>query len=177
MKAAFLLALNDAIYLNDYDRDIEYNGQTYKADRSLAQIAEIKDGAILPKLGIQVICKRKDLYQLLQTDPGPIPCEMFFVEYDEAAQAWAVRWQFSGILGEGQMEYYLYSGVIEHRLAWLLRNPRRIFWNRQTQQTRAPGTPEHDPSHPLYKSPDMAMDYVHEIQERRQRLNWRGYRE
>ena len=32
MKAAFLLALNDAIYLNDYDRDIEYEGQTYQAD-------------------------------------------------------------------------------------------------------------------------------------------------
>ena len=66
---------------------------------------------------------------------------MTFVEYDEATSAWAKRWQFSGILGEGHMEYFLYSGLIEHRLAWLLRNPRRIFWNRQTQQTRLPRHP------------------------------------
>ena len=177
MRAAFTLSLDATHYLTDYDRDITWDGQTYKADRSLAELAELPDGPQIPKYGVEINChnKKTPLYTLLKEDTGPIRCQMNFLVY--TAGAWISEWSFSGILGEGHMQYYRYRGIIEHRLTWILQNPRRRLLNNAQQQKLYPGTTDKEEGDAGYVSPDMGCEFVNQIADIRQRLNWRGWHE
>ena len=179
MRAAFILSLDDTHYLADYDRNITFEENTYKADQSLAELADLSDSRQIPRYGIEINCHNKEttLYALLKEDTGPIRCQMHFLVYDAATSAWESQWSFRGILGEGQMQYFRYRGIIEHRLTWLLQNPRRRILNNAQQQKLYPGTPDIAEGQPGYKSPDMGCEFVHQIDDIRQRLNWRGWHE
>ena len=81
-----------------------------------------------------------------------------FVEY--ASSAWNKRWEFMGILSEGSMNNYLYNGRIEHVINWKIRSRRPTIWNDSAQKAAHPG--------------DKGLEYVHEIQDIRSSIKWKG---
>ena len=158
---AFVVKL-DTIFITDHDQDITFDGETYEANDSLMRVQEITERYdSIPRVGFSVIClPTTDLYLLLNDDPGPIECSMVLVEFSVPDDEWQKRWEFKGILSSGSMRDYLYEGAVEHIISWKLRTRKPLMWDNTTQQNRHLG--------------DLGLEYVHEIEDIRSTVTWRG---
>lgn len=156
---AFILKLG-AIVITDNDVDIPFEGEPYLANDSLYVVEDVPETAgSIPEVLFSVICPvGSPQYLLLSSDPGPIECVVRFVEY--VPSEWQKRWEFMGILSEGSMNNYLYTGRIEHIISWKIRSRRPVMWTNSAQQAAHPG--------------DKGLEYVHEIQDIRSSIKWNG---
>jgi len=151
------------IYLTNHDSAITLSSNAYTANRVL-RIQEINSAqGTPPSIQIEVICPEdEDVYDLLKTPSALIEATVYYLSSTDG-NAWEEVSKFLGYLSSGQMERFLYKGVIEHAASYHFQHPNRRRWNHQDQQAR--------------DSTDTAFLDLPRIVEVRQSIDWRGYEE
>lgn len=162
---AFLLEIGTApnrLELTDNNQAILFSGTTYQADGQLLEVSEVQEEwNAIPRLGFRVVAAPGSIaYALFASDPGPLLAQVYFVARLPAG--WTKQWEYRGILSEGHLLHYRYSGTLEHIFAVRLRNPIRRRWTHASQQARTGN------------DADIGLEFVHEIEEKRNNLLWRG---
>jgi len=157
---AYLLEVG-ALRLTDHDQDLTYGGQTYQGNGQLLAVRELEDSLTgIPAFQVRVACPPGQAsYTLFRTDQGYQEATVHLMLYE--AGSWVRRYAFAGMLGEGRMEQYVYTGQIQHLASYHFQHPIRRRWNHVWQFGG--------------RGSDKGCQHVANIHDLVQAVQWRGW--
>lgn len=163
---ALLFEAAGQVYVTNHDRDIVFEGRTYKSDGSLTSVEGPLRGGDFPRYSFDITCNPGSIQRtVFSPGSGPEPATItqvkaVFAEAD-GSLSWEKDWSFEGVLGEGAMGEDSYSGILQHPFEWRLHALPRRYWTARAIRAA--------------NANDAGGDYVASIS-RDQLSVWRGHR-
>ena len=129
------------VFVTNHDRDIVYNGQTYRADHTLTEVEGPLRGGDFPRYSFDIDCPLGSPQRtLFAPGSGPEPATIILVKavFNDQGMTWQEEWSFDGVLGEGAMVEGSYSGLVQHPFEYRLHALPRRYWTARALRAADP---------------------------------------
>lgn len=138
--SAYLFKAGDDLRLTNYDQDIVFEEELYRADQTLLEISATQTVSDFPSHKVSILCLAGSAqYDFFASGPIRQEAAIYWVEEEtqpDGAILWIRRWAFEGQLGSGSMVSNIYQVQVEEQVEIVLNNPPILYWNSQLQKMR-----------------------------------------